>query len=77
MYSPIFAGSIDDPLGESCVSGALVARSLLYRDTDKNKKIDTLEITYDAVLTGILSPERIFLYSKTGGLSHERIGTLS
>ena len=75
--TPIFTGSIDDPLGESCASGPLVARSLLYRASDKNRKIDTLEITYDAVLTGILSSERIFLYSKTGGLSHERIGTLS
>jgi hypothetical protein len=43
-----------------------MAQSLYYSDTDKNGKIDTLEIVYPYILTGSIDKDVIYLYSNTG-----------
>lgn len=58
-------------------TGILSPQSLVYDDRDTDGKIDTLEIEYPYVLTGVVNTGMILLYSRTGGLSTEKIDTLS
>ena len=48
---------------------------MYYSDTDINGKIDTLEVLYPYHLTGSVYIDTIFLYSRTGGISHTKIDT--
>lgn len=61
----------------STETGTLVASEVYYSDEDANNHIDTLEIIYPYVLTGTVNTWSIFLYSRSGGLSVDRINTLT
>ncbi|MDD4151374.1 MAG: lamin tail domain-containing protein, partial [Candidatus Gracilibacteria bacterium] len=50
---------------------------LYFLDTDNNNKIDRLEIEFSSDLTGVLNPDKLFLYSNTGGLSSEKLDSIS
>lgn len=50
---------------------------LYFLDTDNNNKIDRLEIEFSSSLTGILNPDKLFLYSSTGGLSISKLDSVS
>lgn len=58
-------------------TGLLVPLDMYYRDTDGNKRIDTLEISYPYSLTGIVNTWAISLYSNTGWIFFSRINTLT
>ncbi len=61
----------------STETGILVATEMYYSDEDANNRIDTLEIVYPYMLTWTVNTWAIFLYSRSGGLSVERINTLT
>jgi hypothetical protein len=48
---------------------------MYYDDTDKNGKIDTLEIFYPYILTGRVYTGSIAIFSRSGGLSDTKIDT--
>jgi hypothetical protein len=50
---------------------------LYFLDTDNNNKIDRLEIDFSSELTGALNPDKLFLYSSTGGLSSAKLDSVS
>lgn len=50
---------------------------LYFLDTDNNNKIDRLEIEFSSDLTGVLNPDKLFLYSNTWGLSSEKLDSIS
>lgn len=56
-------------------TGILTPSYMYYSDTDINGKIDTLEVLYPYHLTGSVYIDTIFLYSRTGGISHTKIDT--
>ena len=65
---------------ELIATGALVPILpvlLFLSDADNNGKIDRLEVEYSAMLTGTIHPEKLALYSDTGGLSSQKIETSS
>ncbi len=53
----------------------LVPLEMWYSDTDKNEKIDTIEIVYPYVLTWMVNTGSLFLFSRSWGLSQNKIDT--
>jgi hypothetical protein len=55
----------------------LSAQALEYCDRDLDGKIESVSLVFNKAITGSLDVSKLLLYSETGGLSTNRIGTLS
>lgn len=58
-------------------TGALTPQELYYSDSDKNHKIDTLEIVYPYALTGSVDVSKIALFSASWGMFLTKIDTMT
>jgi hypothetical protein len=70
-WSLVDTGSTQSPPEIS----TLAPLELWYSDTDKNEKIDTLEIVYPHVLTWMVNTGSLFLFSRSWGISQNKIDT--